>query len=439
MPITAIGFVLVFCIGVLITFKKPFVGILLYFFCFYMHPPGKYWGASLPEVRWTLIVAIVTLISVFLHEKNKADWLKFKESKLLIAFIVLVGLQFPFVLSFDWHQVYFILLIKLLILYFLLITVVNSKQKLIYVIIANLMGCAYIGFTALQSHGGGRFERAGLPSINDSNLLAIHVIPILIVGAFLFLSNAVKRKYWLLIPLAFTGNLIIMTGSRGAIGALAVTGVLLILFSAKDLRGPLIKWGALALFLLTFLSVDLIVKRISSITEAESTEQVDTSAQSRMVIINAQFDMLKESVLIGGGHRTTLILSPLYIDKKYLTNTRAGALRGSHNITMTILVDHGIVGGVLFFLLMLLAIKSAFSISKNQNIDKDIRLISMGLSGGLIGVVLASQLSNSKVLEITIWLVAFIVIVKNIVENLPSEQPNSTEHCNKLIHKGNIS
>jgi hypothetical protein len=414
MPITAIGFVLIFVIGSLVTLRKPFVGILLYFFCFYMHPVGKYWGSFLPEIRWTLIVAVLTLIGAIIHEKNKGDWLKFKETKLFIAFVIFIGIQFPFVLSTEWHQIYFILLVKLLILYFLLVTIVNTKEKLVVVIIANLIGCAYIGFTALQSHGGGRFEKAGLPSIDDSNLLAIHVIPILIVSAFLFLSDSVKRKYWLLVPLAFTGNLIIMSGSRGAIGALILTGILTIYFSPKDFRGALIKWGGVALVLMTFVSVDLIVNRIKSITQAESSEQVDRSAQSRMVIINAQLEMFKDDFLIGNGHRTTLILSPLYIDKVYLTNTQGGALRGSHNITMTMLADHGVLGGLLFFLLIYGVVRTGLSISKNTNNERDLRLIALGLTSAMLGIIAASQFSNSKVLEITIWIVAFIVITQNV-------------------------
>ena len=358
---------------------------------------------------------VLTLISVFIHEKNKGDWLKFKETKLFIAFVIFVGLQFPFVLSTELHQIYFILLVKLLILYFLLITIINTKEKLITVIIANLIGCAYIGFTALQTHSYGRFEQAGLPSINDSNLLAIHVIPILVTGGFLFLSNAIKKKYWLIIPLVFVGNLIIMSGSRSAIGALAVTGVFLVLFSAKEFKGTLIKWGAIALVALSFVSMDLIVQRIESITKAESTEQIDTSAQSRMVIINAQIEMFKENLLMGSGHRTTLLLSPLYIDTKYLTSTTVGALRGSHNLTMTILADHGIIGGTLFFLVIFGAIKEGVSVSRNKENPRDLRLIIFGLTGGMIGIMTASQFSSSKVLEITIWILAFIIITKNII------------------------
>jgi hypothetical protein len=425
MPITTIGFVLVFIIGAITTLRKPYVGILLYFFCFYMHPTGKYWGSFLPEIRWTLIVAIVTLISVLIHEENKSDWLKFKETKLFIAFVCVVGLQFPFVLSTGWHQIYFILLVKLLILYFLLIAIINSKEKLVGVIIANLIGCAYIGFTALQTHAGGRFENAGLPSINDSNLLAIHVIPIIIMGAFLFLGDAVKRKYWLLIPLAFAANLIIMSGSRGAIASIAATGLLLILFSAKDIRAPLLKWGAVALISLSFVSIDLIVERIESVIHVEPYEEVDRSAESRLVIINAQIEMFKDNIFIGNGHRTTLILSPIYLDKKYLTNTSVGALRGSHNLTLSILTDHGIIGFSFFFLMIYAAIKNTYTFSKNHKYERNLRLISMGISGGLISVMVSSQFSNSKVLEITIWLIAFAVIAQKVMLNKTATDEHS--------------
>jgi len=392
-----------------------------------MHPTGKYWGSFLPEIRWTLIVAILTLVSAFIHEKNKGDWLKFKETKLFITFVFFVGLQFPFVMNTEWHQIYFILLVKLLILYFLLITVVNSKDKLIGVIVANLIGCAYIGLTALQTHTGGRFETAGLPSINDSNLLAIHVIPIVIIGAFLFLGDAIKRKYWLLLPLAFAANLIIMTGSRGGIGGLVGAGFFIIIFSSKDFRGTLIKWGVLALLSLSFVSADLIINRIQQVTEAETSEDIDESAQSRIVIIEAQLEMFKDDLMVGGGHRATLLLSPLYIPKQYLTGK---GVRGSHNLTMAILVDHGFIGGILYFFIIFVALKNALFLSKKIEYDRNLRLISLGVGVGLLSVMMTSQFSNSKVLEITVWLVAFIVILQKIITLKNHEEDRKQERVN---------
>ena len=97
MPITAIGFLAVFSIGCLVALKRPFIGLLLYFFVFYMHPPGKYWGAFLPDIRWTLIVAVVTLVSTLMHVKNKGMWLRFKESKILLLFFAYTCIQIPLV------------------------------------------------------------------------------------------------------------------------------------------------------------------------------------------------------------------------------------------------------------------------------------------------------------------------------------------------------
>ena len=192
MPITALGFLAVFSVGCLVALKRPFVGLLLYFFVFYMHPPGKYWGSFLPEMRWTLIVAVVTLLSTLMHAKNKSAWLKFKESKILLLFFAYTCIQIPIVTFSEVHIDYVILLFKLIIVFFLITTLVDSEKKLIALIAANCIGAAYIGLTALQTHTRGRFEAAGLPGIEDGNLLAIHLIPIIIISSSLACACSIQ-------------------------------------------------------------------------------------------------------------------------------------------------------------------------------------------------------------------------------------------------------
>jgi hypothetical protein len=435
MPITALGFLGIFVVGCLLALKRPFIGLLLYFFVFYMHPPGKYWGAYLPEIRWTLIVAVLTLIGLFINEKQIGKWLSFPASKWLIAFGVLIVVQSPFVISFAWHKEYIILFMKMLILFFLMVTLINSKEKLYQVILVNVVCAGYIGYTALQNHSGGRFESAGLPSIDDSNLLAIHMIPIVVLGALLFLSDAYdKKKYLILLPLAFVGNLIIMTSSRGAIAGLLVAGCFILFFSVKEFKGRLIKWGIVALIALSFLSLDMIIDRFKAISPGEEGGTVEKSAGSRIVIIDAQFEMYKSYFVLGGGHRTTLLLSPDYIPEEYLTKTAIGGVRGSHNLTMSILTDHGIFGGLIFFTLILGGIRQGVKISKNIEIDKNVRLISLGASGALVGVIASSQFANSKVMEITIWMLAIIAVISYIVElELSSKNNKDLKELSKIF------
>jgi hypothetical protein len=81
---------------------------------------------------------------------------------------------------------------------------------------------------------------------------------------------------------------------------------------------------------------------------------------------------------------------------------------------MSILADHGLVGGFIFFTLILASVRQGIRISKNISLDKDLRLISLGAACALVGVMTASQFSNSKVMEISIWMIAFITIILNI-------------------------
>jgi len=407
MPITALGFLAVFSIGCLVALKRPYVGLLLYFFVYYMHPPGKYWGSFLPEMRWTLIVALITLVSTFMHEKNLKNWLKPKETKWLLALFAYVCLQMTWVNYPSLHQEYLVLLFKLLILYFLIVTLVNTEKRLIGVVIANAIGAAYIGLNALQTHQSGRFEAAGLPGIKDGNLLAIHLIPIILMTSVLILTN-IKRRYLVFIPLALVANLFFMTGSRGGLVGLFVAGVFFVWYSPKEKKAQVLKWAAAALVLGSMLLGPLILERINKVVQADDAEQIDKSAYSRFVIIEAQWEMFKDNPVLGFGHRGTLIQSPLYVADEFMSKTSVGRRRASHNITMSFLVDHGIIGSFLFFMLVTTAVFRVKEVTTNYLITPVVSLAILASCSGLLGVMVSSQFSSSKVLEINIWLIAII-------------------------------
>ena len=422
MSITALGFLVVFIFGSLVTIKKPFVGLLLYFFVFYLHPPGKYWGAYLPEIRWTLIV--LTLLSTIIHEKELSRWLKPRETKFLLLFFIFISLQLLWVDFPELHFIYVILFFKLIILYFLMITLINSEKRLISVILVNVVGAAYIGLNAIQTHGGGRFEAAGLPSISDGNLLAIHLIPIIFLGATVLLTS-IKRKFIILLPLAFVGNLFFMSGSRGGIVGLILAGLIFVWFTPKGKKLLVYKWTFVALALASAIVGPLLVERMKEVTNANSTEEVDKSAYIRIVLAESQLEMLKDNLLTGYGHRGTLILSPAYIPEEYMTNTAAGRLRGSHNLTLSILVDHGVIGGGLFFIIIFLTLKRIRLIKLCYTEKPNVALILLASLSGLGGVLVASQFSNSKVLEILIWMVALIVACSLILESKKAAEKDS--------------
>lgn len=423
MPITAVAFVFLFTIGLIRSFKSPFLGLLTYFFVYYMHPPGKYWGAALPEIRWTLLIALTTFIGVIFSNYDKKRWLGVKETKIQLLLFTYIAIQCLWVTYSTWQIDYLVLFFKLTLLYFLIVTIVDSEKKLIVIIVTNVLGAAYIGFEAIQTHIGGRFEKAGLPGIEDGNLLSIHLIAIITMTAVLILTN-IKKKFFLLVPLAFVANLLFMTGSRGGLVGLVAAGLFLVYFSPRDIKSKAITWSIVAALLATSLLGPLLIARMNQVVDSKE-DGIEKSAQTRIILIESQWEMFKDSPILGFGHRGTLLQSPFYIPEEYMTKTKAGARRASHNFTMTYLVDHGIIGFALISALLFSAIRRVRICREVSHATATMRTVLLGLTSGLTGVLISSQFSNSKVLEINTWLIGLIaasVLILNNIKKSNNEQ-----------------
>jgi hypothetical protein len=162
-----------------------------------------------------------------------------------------------------------------------------------------------------------------------------------------------------------------------------------------------------------------IIERIESIKSTESGDMGDKSAYSRIVIIKAQWEMFIEKPFIGQGHRSTLILSPLYITQEYLSKFAQAdqARRASHNFLMGMLVDHGFIGTSIYLWMIYLCIKKLFFIKAIykkgvlEQYDKELVVILTGLSLSLCCYMIAGLFSNNKIYEISIWLIAIIPMV----------------------------
>lgn len=74
MSLTAFGFLIVYAALLLIALVRfPFAGLLAYLWAFYNHPPSRWWGADLPDMRLSLVAAIVTLIAIALHRPASGE------------------------------------------------------------------------------------------------------------------------------------------------------------------------------------------------------------------------------------------------------------------------------------------------------------------------------------------------------------------------------
>jgi hypothetical protein len=414
MPITAVFFLIIYFGGCIATlFKKPIYGLYLYFFCFYVHPPGKYWGYYLPELRWSFIIALLTALSMLIHSKGKMKWITIPQGKLLLLFFLYACLQYFFALNADLHLEWIILLFKMLILFIIIVTVVENKKDLSMVIIVNLLGCAYMGWLAYSSHTGGRFESVGAPALSGANLMAMHVAAVLVSGAFLLIGMVKNTKYLLIIPVLLSLNLIFLTQSRGGLLGIICAGIFIFLFRSKEMKKELNMYALLAILACSALVGKDLVDRINT-TQSESADGgMEKSAYSRIVIIESQIAMASDRLSFGYGHRGTLILSPAYVSAEYLTNPDgAGARRASHNLTMSILVDHGLIGLIIYYLMIFYCLKNVVLLKNEVGENKLERAMLLGLLAGLVGFIVSSQFSSSKVLELDIWFMGLIAVIQ---------------------------
>lgn len=403
---------------------NPLHGLYAYIMTIYMYAPGSWWGGGLPDLRWSLLSALVTLISIFMHiEKRRTQlavqgykllegpWYASPTTKLFMIFVVWVWIQNGWAIDSRVHSEYSVMVTKFLLLIFLINKAVLTKDDFGHVLFAHIMGCAFFGYLGL-SHSSGRFESAPTPGMSDGNLLSIHMSPFLIGAGFLLLIYEGKKRYFVIPFLVLTLNAIFLTQSRGALVGLAAAAFMLLFFVPKHKKKMLYFFGGLALLGGSALMGQELINRLQTTTSNPDTGQMEASAESRIHIINAQIDMFKDQPIIGYGHYATLFLSPKYLDERWMTSVDGGSARGSHNLTMSIFVDHGLIGVFFYFGSIIWVFLKLLSFRSKIRYDKHpVYLLLLASCLGLWNLMVSAQFANAVRLEVVVWVLALCGLI----------------------------
>jgi hypothetical protein len=397
---------------------------------FYLHPPSRWWGAFLPDLRWSLLAATVTLICVFAQRsKRESARAPFFSSGLVWAFALYVlwmWIQLTFVDNSD-HLQGTILFTKYFVLIYLIYEIVDSPERVRNFLVAHVLGCFYLAWLAYEAVNSGRLEGVGGPGIDDSNTMSMHLGTGVAVGAILLLTERGTWRFWTtLVAMPFLLNGIMQGSSRGAFLGLVAGGLCLFWLKPAAYRKQFVVFGILGVLLFAYLANDVFLSRISSLgAVTDDSAELDFSAASRLVIIAAEWQMFLDYPL-GVGHNGTATLSAQYLPREYLTYSADGTLaRSSHNMLTSVLVDQGIVGAILVIVVLVWAWRSAGAVTRRSGREARTWAYGAAISAALMVVVVAGQFAPYLKAEVQYWLLGLLLCMRNLPA--PSTAPQTVE------------
>src|SRR5687768_3338896 len=263
--------------------RHPLLGLYTYIAVFDLHPPSRWWGETLPDMRWSLLAAAVTLIVSWRLPPvpGRPSWLSTTPGKALTLFTLWLWLQNLWALEPEAHLEASFLFTKYVVLYYLIYRLAVTAQDMQRFLLVHIAGCAFLGWLAFGIDVSGRLEGVGGPGIDEANAFAMQMATAVAVAAMIALASGGWR-WFAIIVMPFILNGVILSGSRGGFLALLGGGLVLWYLKPKEYRKVFYAFAALGVVLMGILAHDMFWERMGTIeAAADRDESADTSALSR--------------------------------------------------------------------------------------------------------------------------------------------------------------
>jgi O-antigen ligase len=418
MAISGFIFLIAFFGGLALAFiRHPTYGLYTYVAVFYLHPPSRWWGEFLPDLRWSLLAAVVTLVAALRlpHDASRPAWYSTRPAKLIIAFTAWIWLQNLWAMDKEMHLELSILYTKYILLFYLVYRLIQTPDQLRVFLLVHIAGCGYLGWLGYNVEVSGRLEGLGGPGIDEANALAMQLGTAVMIGAMMILAERKWRLWFCIAAMPFILNTIVLAGSRGAFLALLAGGFVLWYLRPAAHRKLFYGFAALGVVLMGMLAHEAFWERMGTMKAAvNEEEEMDTSAESRIHLIKSQWRMFLDHPL-GGGHRATEVLSPDYLDQKYMSGPADQAevrRRSSHNTFMSALVEQGLPGALLFGMMWLWCLRTVRSLRPADGAwSPQTAAMAAGVSGACAVLFVAGMFVDYLKAEVQTWLFALLAVL----------------------------
>ena len=424
MGLTGALFVLAFLVGAFYAFARhPIYGLMTYVAVYSLHPPARWWGQPIASYRWSLLAAGITLIAVFASRKRRVKpgvpVLRHKVMVGLTLFFVYLVIQNAWAMDPKMHQDMTTLFAKYVLLVGLIYVCVDSEKHLKLFLWTHVLGCVYLGWIAYTTYDGGRFEGFGGPDINEANAGALQIVTGIFCASVLILSGTIKQRVAIFSGLPLIVNALVATVSRSGFLELACGGLMFNIFTPPRFKKIVKILSIVAVVGFLLITNPLYWMRMSSMKYAgEEVQGVDTGG-GRLVLIAAQWQMFQQHPL-GCGHRCTAVLSPKFLDDSRLTGEGAQRARSSHNSVMTMLVEHGVLGGVAYFALLIWILRTLRELARKlKGREGFLPVFLPAIASILIAIAIGDCFVDYVLQEVRIWFVGILMAMVALANALP--------------------
>jgi len=387
---------------------RPYVGVLVWAWLGYMNPHRLSWGFAY-DFPFAYIVAIVTLVSVFLSKEPKrlpmtgliAIW---------ILFIAWMGVTTVFAFYPEDAWVQYEKVLKIQLMTFATILLITNRERLRMLLWVITLSIAYFGikggiFTIIN---GGEYRVWGPPGsfLEGNNELALALLMILPVMQFLRTSS---QNQWvrrgLLAAMILCAFSVVGSQSRGAL----IGGLAMVLFLWLKSKSKVVTGVALILFIpLLFVFMP---KQWHDRMDTIGTYEEDASAMGRIETWMMALQIGNDRVTGGGFELWTEDTFERYAPGK---NTH-----DAHSIYFKVLAEHGWIGLLLFLGIGFATWRTASRIVRQARGREDLAWLadlSKSIQVGLIAYAAGGAFLGLSYFDLYWHMVAIIVVAKVLMQ-----------------------
>lgn len=394
--------------GLLFTFSRPYLGVLIWNWISLMNPHRLGWGFAF-SFPFAQIIGIVTLISVLFSRERKTFPFT---AVTVILFLFTAWLTVTTFFAFNqkdawpsWERS-----MKIEAMVFITLLIMNDRQKLIALVWTIVVSLGFYGVK------GGIFSATGGSGlvwgptgtfIGGNNELALALVMTIPLMWYLF---GQMQHLWIRIGLggaiALTTIAVIGSYSRGALLAIITMAIFLWLKgSRKLLLAVLMTFTLLA-------ALPFIPAKWYERMDTIQTYQQDQSATGRLNAWQFAFNLAKERPFVGGGFDT---FTP---ELFFVFAPDPLAYHDAHSIYFQVLGEHGFVGLLLFLVLLFLAWRDGAFILKHSRGHPEMkwaRDLAAMVQVSLIGYIVGGAFLGLAYFDLPYLLISILVLTRVIV------------------------